>query len=340
MNAPTLHRPHLNPVLARELRERMRRGRPLTAITVFVLLLALVLWAVYSGERNTALDPFGGLLATQAAGVGRRVFEWVLVVMFALLLFMVPALTSGAISGERERQTLVPLQLTLLRPRQIVTGKLTASVAFLFLLVVASLPLVSFTYLLGGMTFAQVVGSVAAMLFVGVVVAAITVACSAIFRRTQTATVMAYVCVFVLTVGSIVGWVMAEAIASRGGGDSRPPTALLVFNPALLVADVVAAEPSLFSGGPWTSLSSVLEPPEQQFDMIAGGFGFEDAVVGFDQFGNPIFDGDQGDDGPERADGPWEMPFWMTSMLVLSALSVVAVAVAARRVRTPAESER
>src|SRR5690606_33800664 len=101
--------------------------------------------------------------------------EMVVLFMLLLVLFLVPGFTSGAIAGERERQTLVPMQVTLLRPWQIVLGKVGASFAFLALLVVAAAPFLGVAYLVGGVTVDAVLKGVGVVLFTGLVLAVITV---------------------------------------------------------------------------------------------------------------------------------------------------------------------
>ena len=54
-----------------------------------------------------------------------------MLMMVVLVLFFVPGLAAGAIAGERERQTLATLQVTLLRPRSILVGKIAAALAYL-----------------------------------------------------------------------------------------------------------------------------------------------------------------------------------------------------------------
>jgi hypothetical protein len=308
-------------------------------VTVYLLLLALVLWSVYSNERQANVDPFGGLMATQTATVGRNVFEALLAIMFLLLMFLVPAITSGAISGERERQTMVPLQITLLRPRQIVTGKLTASIAFLLLLLVASVPLLSVAYLLGGMSFGQVLMAVVGLVFVGVVFASVTVCCSALFRRTQTATVMAYLTVFVMTVGPFIGWGIWSTVGPVHVND-RPPHHVLMWNPAVFYADVVEADADALQQGPWTGLAGVLDPP------------LEDDFVRFQEVGGPEIVMDENGEFVAMNDGPFgfvgdpeelrneRTPFWKLSTAALTLVIVLALAIASRRVRTPAKVER
>ena len=136
----------LNPVLARELRIRLRGRQAWILLTLYLLLLAFTLFLVYQGESGSLggnNDPFSIPSPTRFASVGRSVFEALMMIMLLLVLFLVPGFTSGALAGERERQTLVPLQVTLMRPWQIVVGKLTASFAFLALLVVATAPVVT-----------------------------------------------------------------------------------------------------------------------------------------------------------------------------------------------------
>ena len=156
----------VNPVLGRELKERMRGRRAVIILTIYLVLLTLALWLVY--EAASASNDFGNPLPTQLAEVGSTVFEWVLFFMLLIILFLVPAQTAGAIAGERERQTLVPLQITLLSPRSILLGKVCAAMAFLALLIVAAVPLLAIAYLIGGVTIQQVLGGTALVLATGV----------------------------------------------------------------------------------------------------------------------------------------------------------------------------
>ena len=163
----------LNPVLARELRIRLRGRQAWILLTLYLVLLAVTLFLVYQAESGSLAggDPFSVPSPTRFASVGRSVFEWLMMLMLLLVLFLVPGFTSGALAGERERQTLVPLQVTLMRPWQIVVGKLAASFAFLALLVVATAPFLAVAYLIGGVTTGSVLRGVGVVLFTGLALA-------------------------------------------------------------------------------------------------------------------------------------------------------------------------
>ena len=227
--------PPVNPVLARELKQRMRGRHVWLVVTLYLAVLAVILRWVYVASSR---DEFGGgfdLLASATAG--RAIFQWLLFFMLLLVCFIVPGLTAGAISGERERQTMVALQLTLLRPRSIVVGKLLASLAFVVLLIIASLPLVSVPFLVGGVSLPEVVKGLWMVVATAVMLACLTLACSAVLRRTQAATVVAYGLTLALVLGTLLVY-GAQQVPRRGAGP-RPEPWILVLNPFAATADVV-----------------------------------------------------------------------------------------------------
>jgi ABC-type transport system involved in multi-copper enzyme maturation permease subunit len=227
--------PPLNPVLARELKQRMRGRHVWLVVTLYLTVLAIILrWVYVTASRDTFN---GGLDLLASATAGRAIFQWVLFFMMLLVCFIVPGLTAGAISGERERQTMVALQLTLLRPRSIVAGKLLASLAFVVLLVIASLPLLSVPFLVGGVSLGEVVKGVWMVLATAVMLACLTLACSAVLRRTQAATVVAYGLTLSLVLGTLM--IYGAQQFPRSGAGPRPRPWILALNPFAATADVV-----------------------------------------------------------------------------------------------------
>lgn len=229
-------RNRLNPVLDRELRQRLRGRAAWVSLTLYLVVLGLILRVVFDDATGVG-NVFGGSQAQAAAGAGRSIFHWLLFVMLGLICFIVPGLTAGAIAGERERQTLVPLQITLLSPRAIVFGKLLASVAFVVLLVIAALPFLSVSFLLGGVSASEVVKGVGAVLLIALTIAALSLACSASSRRTQTATVTSYAIVGLLVIGTFAFYGAQRALDTRPDGSSRPT--ILLLNPFAATAEAI-----------------------------------------------------------------------------------------------------
>ena len=334
MNLPVVS---VNPVLRRELVERMRGGRTAVVLTAYLLMLSGILYLVYSVSRDSRTDPWESAVS-QVAGAGRGIFEWLVFFMVLLVLFLVPGVTSGAIAGERERQTLVPLQVTLLRPTSILVGKIAASTAFLLLLLVATMPLLAVSYLIGGVSIGQVLGAIAIVAFIGVALAAVSAGISACVRRVQAATVLAYGFTLLLVIGTLLVFAAAGLVdGSRGTDEADPPSWILLPNPLAAVADVIE-EDRAFEGlsttSPFDGLISLIDAgadvDESMGTMEEVGADGTVVRMGFDDQGNPVpLDGREGSRG-----------FVWKSMAFLAAFAVVGVVVGARRLRTPAAVER
>ncbi|HEX2118319.1 MAG TPA: ABC transporter permease subunit [Acidimicrobiales bacterium] len=237
MTARQARVPPLNPVLARELKQRMRGRHVWLVLTLYLAVLAVILrWVYVAASRESSLD--GAVEVLASATVGRAVFQWLLFFMLLLVCFIVPGLTAGAISGERERQTLISLQITLLRPRSIVLGKLLASLAFVVLLIIASVPLLTVPFLVGGVSVSEVAKGLVMVLATAVTLACMGLACSALLRRTQAATVVAYGITLALVLGTLM--VYGAQQIPRRAGEPRPDPWILAVNPFAATADVVA----------------------------------------------------------------------------------------------------
>jgi ABC-type transport system involved in multi-copper enzyme maturation permease subunit len=341
-------------VLARELKERMRRRRSGVVLTVYLLLLAGALWLLYMGASTGGADGPGAL---RLASLGRAAFQTLLFAMLVLVCFIVPGLAAGGVAGERERQTLVPLQVTLLRPRSILFGKLAASLVFVAFLVVAALPLIGVSFLLGGVEPGEVVRGVAMVLAVATMLASLALTCSTLMRRVQGATVVAYAVVALLVGGTFVGF-GAQMLVDRHGPQGRSQLAL-ALNPLMATADVVSRAPD---GGsrvpsPFTPLQSLIDERKKPRD--SGGFGAwavsTGSGVGFTTSdGNAITlrSGADGAPVPVGANGAAggfakfkppllnRIPMWSLALGGYVLLSLGGLALAARRLSTPAAGER
>src|SRR5919202_528256 len=135
----------VNAVLGKELTTRMRGWRAAAIITGYLAFLAAVSLAVLS-------NPNAPQSYAEAANMGKTLFTWLAGFQMALVIFVTPASTADAISGERQRQTLDLLLATRLSSPSIVLGKLVAGLAFDVLLILCSLPLFSLVFLFGGVS--------------------------------------------------------------------------------------------------------------------------------------------------------------------------------------------
>lgn len=328
-----------NPVLLRELRERLASRRTMVMLTLWLAILSALVAIYYRSETGRN---FGGFqpAVTELATIGQNLFEWVLFFMMGLVLFLVPGFTAASIAGERERQTLLPLQVTLLRPFSIVIGKVGASVAFTLLLIVATLPLLAFAYLIGGVTIADVFIALAMMVFTALALACVTVACSAMVKRVQGAIVLAYAITALLVVGTLIAYGLAWGFdESRGFDAANPPNTIVAANPFVAIADV-SGESEVFNDfffdGPFGG--SVDTPLDALREMVdhRDNFGQFGGGLVFDEFGQPDFDNSNFEE--RFIDGL--LPLWAQYLIIVGSMAVFSLWIATRRVTTPAKVER
>lgn len=186
-----------NPVTVKELRSRMRGRRAFVVLTAYLTLMGLfitILYALYSAAANQTFGP-------DPAQAGKAVYGAVLGVQVVVVVLLGPAFTAAAISGEKERQTYDLLRTTLLPPRALVTGKLVSALSYVFLLILAALPLQSIAFLLGGVSVVEMVISVLLVLVSAVAYALLGLYFSSRMRSTLGAVVVTFAGSLFLTVG-------------------------------------------------------------------------------------------------------------------------------------------
>ena len=244
-----------NPIFAFSAIRRMRSARTPLLITVYSLLLALLAYFTVYGRFMGATVTLGDMRLSVDG------YAYMIMLQFALLVLVAPAMTAGSISGERERQTLDLLLVTNTGAVKLVLGKLLESFGFLALMVMCSLPMLSLVLITGGATFAQVLVSVAFLLLTALAALSVGLVCSSLFQRTVTATVMSYLSVFALGIVTLLPlWHdvkrigdLYDAMNIVGGQLHTIEYTPISFtiNPALGLFSLLAAQTQMFSSMLW-----------------------------------------------------------------------------------------
>lgn len=175
-----------NPVLVKELKLRFRSFKSFSGLMFYLAVLCIFIAGFL-------------LLTTEFTGRGFfrpdtsfMMFAVLTILQMALVLFITPSLTAGAISSEREKQTLNILLTTTQSSTQIIIGKLLSSVAFLVLMLIAGLPLYSLVFLFGGVSPSQLISIFLFYLVTVVAIGSIGVMFSTITKRTIVAMIATY----------------------------------------------------------------------------------------------------------------------------------------------------
>ena len=292
----------MNPVMLKELRERMRGARAFVVITIYLGLMSGFAVLLYLLQRGVIQD--NGSAVT--GELGRTLFRGVVGIELLLIVFIAPAFTAGAVSNERERKTYDLLQITLLPKPSFIIGKLESALSYIFLLLLAAIPLQSIAFLFGGVSETELIIAFVILSVTAITLGTVGLYFSTTVDRTLTASVRAYTVAFVVTIGVpiVLGFfvgIFNNALSGTGTNLTDSPlieTALIYLG-----AFLVSLNPVL------TAASS------QQLLIDQQEIGFWQATLSSD--GSVI---------------PMASP-WITFTIIYLVISTVLVVLAVRRMR-------
>ncbi len=166
------------PMLAKDLAEMAQRRRTYVVRVAFAVLIFSMSAVVFLPTYRTVRWSPAGLL-----GHGATLLDILYVVETVGLWLFVPAIVSGTLTAEKERNTLQLLFITKLGPWSILIEKLVSRLVPVATFLLISSPLLLIGYLMGGLTPADV-----ELAAVGLAITAFEVACFSLFCSAYRAT--------------------------------------------------------------------------------------------------------------------------------------------------------
>lgn len=223
-----------NAVLKKELKLRFRSFKSFSGLLFYLLTLVIFTagyFLIVMGFKGE------GYISTEM-NVG--LFTMISYVQLALILFITPGVTAGAISSEREKQTLSILLTTSQSSWQIIFGKLTSSISYLLLLIFAGLPISSIVFLFGGVSPLDFIKVYVLMFIALVAMASIGIMISTLIRKTITAMITSYSIMLVLVVLTAFFAFIGLSFQDNSSEGMAPFTYLMIaINPLIHLASVI-----------------------------------------------------------------------------------------------------
>jgi ABC-type transport system involved in multi-copper enzyme maturation permease subunit len=257
----------------KELRGRMRGRRAFVILTIYLLLLGGFAWMIELIMERNASTGFGS--STYAgASIGQGIFAALLMLEMLQVAFLAPSATAGAISLEREKQTLDLLIVTPISSIAIVLGKLLSALVYVWLLIAASIPLTAVVFVYGGVAPDDVLRGYVVLVVTALGLGSFGLFCSSLVKRTQAATAITIFGVLVISIGSLFLLAFWGAMTTHDNGDGNgqvrgtPPQEIAYLNPFLAEVDVLCGTET--SVGGWCSLESSLLPSQNGVVFVGG----------------------------------------------------------------------
>jgi ABC-2 type transport system permease protein len=229
-----------NPILVKELRSRMRDSRAFITLTLVLLLLGGFSYLLYRIALSASQYSYSSMPISPQ--IGQALFIALAFLELMMVSAIAPAVTAGAISGEKEKLTYEMLLATPLRPVSILWGKLVSALSYVFLLIFAAIPMASLIFIFGGVTPRDMIKALVILVVVAITLGMLGLFMSAWLGRTARATVVSYLVVAALYVLPVIVYVAVGILRQ-----AEPPRWILVASP--LSALFSAVTPA--SGGDW-----------------------------------------------------------------------------------------
>jgi len=204
-----------NPVLIKEIKLRFRNLKSFTGILFYLIAMSIFVFGFIF--MTTTFSGSGFFRPDESF----MLFTMMTYIQLGLILFITPGLTAGAISTEREKQTLNILLTTAQTSFQIIFGKMSSSVAFLLLMIVAGLPIYSLVFLYGGVSPSQIAIIFLFYFLTLLTIGSIGIMFSTIIRKTIVSMIATYGTMIFLTAATGFFLIISTQISQFG---STAPT--------------------------------------------------------------------------------------------------------------------
>lgn len=186
----------MNPILKNELKLSVRTPKiAIIIMTVNGILAVFGIFSLVSLVGNSDAIDYTQML---------KLYISLAYVEFAMMLLLIPTITSNSIAGERERQTLDILLTTKIKPWDIIFGKLASSLSSTLLLAVSTLPVLALVYIYGGLQLIDLFALISFLLVAAVFIGSIGVLFSAFVKKSTFAAIASYFFVISIILGSYI----------------------------------------------------------------------------------------------------------------------------------------
>lgn len=197
-----------NPILTRELRRRMRGKALIFSIIGYIIVMTITSILILISGMNP-FDQFGETdnntkLLENMVKTGTLLFNAITVIQALLVLIIAPTITAGMTTMEKERQTFDFLRVTTITPWMYIVGSFLSTIFYVSLALLCALPLLSLSFLYGGVSNGEVIERTITLLGLSMVLSALGLYISSIRERTRTAQGIVVFLIFFMIFGGII----------------------------------------------------------------------------------------------------------------------------------------
>ena len=228
----------LNPIVKKDLQVSVRSMRISWGLFGYELLLALAFLLALSIIQAESRSYYSNNIYSYLV----YLFPVVAVVQLGIVALIVPIITASSISGEKERQTFDIMLTTCMSPFSIVFGKVCSAVIRILFFVAASLPIMALAFVVGGLSWMDLVTFILAILMLAFFTGSIGIFCSSVCRKAISAVILSFVLYGVIFGGTFIPSLIHLLIGYSNVGVEHMGESVLfwLFNPIIFFEEYFA----------------------------------------------------------------------------------------------------
>ena len=195
----------LNPIVKKDVKVQSRSMRICWGVFAYELILALAFFLAMIMIEQQSRYSTSNLYSAMV-----WLYPVLAVTQLGILGLIVPVRTASAISGEKERQTFDIMMTTSMTPFSIIIGKVMTAIVQSMFFVIASMPVMALSFVLGGMSWGYLFGFLGIALLVCLFSASVGILCSSICKKSISAVIMSYGIYIIFFLGTVLPYILYE----------------------------------------------------------------------------------------------------------------------------------
>lgn len=204
----------VNPILKKDILVNSRNAKMAVTITLINVLFAFIVIMIFLINRGEQYQTYYANIA--------GMFPVLALSEIGIIGLIMPIITSTSISGERERQTLDIMLTTPVKPFSIVAGKLLSAMVTTLMYVIATLPFLAVSFVVGGLQWSALFKYVVMIFFIDIYIGSIGVFFSCVKRTSVSAavsTIVTFAAVVLITyaLGNVFESMMYNSTSGQAG---------------------------------------------------------------------------------------------------------------------------
>lgn len=228
-----------NAVYKNEMKANVRSVRFFLVLFAFNSILSALSFLAFAGIMNQSRY-FGKISGLT------NIYSTMAYIELAMFMLIIPTITAGSITGEKERKTLDLLLISKMTPFAIIIGKLEAAIHIVRILAISSLPVLSIVFIFGGIQWWNLFILLLTLMITGFFLGSIGIFFSTISRKTTTSTVLTYFTIIILVFGTygcliFIKYLDGNSMSILKNGIGKGFYSLL-FNPAITFGALISEQ--------------------------------------------------------------------------------------------------